>query len=102
MFAFVDLAHAAALDGKSCWHGSEVDLGLLEAAALHACAAAPQCTIPSDLFGELVREDDLIEPGIRIADGHARVPEGPGLGVEVDRAALEHFRCGDALEAALA
>jgi muconate cycloisomerase len=97
MWAFVELAHTAALAGLSCWHGSEVDLGILEVSALHACAAAPGCTIPSDIFGELVREDDLIEPGLHFENGHALVPEGPGLGVELDRSALERFRCGATL-----
>jgi muconate cycloisomerase len=94
MWAFVELARVAELAGLACWHGSEVDLGILEASALHACAAAPGCTIPSDIFGELVREDDLIETALRFENGHALVPQGPGLGVELDRAALERFRCG--------
>jgi muconate cycloisomerase len=97
MWAFVELAHTAALAGLTCWHGSEVDLGILEASALHACAAAPNCTIPSDIFGELVREDDLIEVGLRFENGYALVPQGPGLGVELDRGALERWKCGSTL-----
>jgi muconate cycloisomerase len=97
MWAFVELAHTAELAGLASWHGSEVDLGILEASALHACAAAPSCTIPSDLFGELVREDDLIEPGLQFEDGHALVPQGAGLGVELDRAALELYSCGETI-----
>lgn len=98
MFAFVQLAGVAALDGLSCWHGSEVDLGILEAAALHACAAAPNCMIPSDLFGELVRVDDLIETPIRFENGQAAVPLGSGLGVELDYEALKHYRRGEHIE----
>lgn len=98
MFAFVELANLAGLDGKACWHGSEVDCGILEASALHACAASPACAIPSDLFGELVRVNDLIEPGIRFERGDALVPQGPGLGVELDREALARHRIGPALE----
>src|SRR5581483_306719 len=100
-FAFVELANLAGLDGKACWHGSEVDCGILEVSALHACAAAPACTIPSDLFGELVRVDDLIEPGIRFELGNALVPQGPGLGVELDREALARHRIGPTLEFSL-
>lgn len=97
MFRFVDLASAASLAGLPCWHGSEVDLGILEVSALHACAAASGCTLPSDIFGELVREDDLIEPPIEFDGGFARVPAGPGLGVRLDRAALERYRCGGSI-----
>jgi muconate cycloisomerase len=95
MFEFVRLAECAALDGLACWHGSEVDLGILEVSALHACAAAPGCTLPSDIFGELVREDDLIAEPIRFEHGFALVPQGAGLGVELDREALEKYRAGE-------
>jgi muconate cycloisomerase len=86
-----DIADAA---GIPCWHGSEVDLGILEAAYLHACAAARNCTLRSDILSELVREDDLILEPVRIQNGRAAVPQGPGLGVELDVRALEEFRVG--------
>lgn len=98
MFDFVQLAGLAGLDGKTCWHGSEVDAGILEASALHAAAASPSCTIPSDIFGELVRVDDLIVHGIKFEQGHALVPQGPGLGVELDREALVKYRIAPAIE----
>ncbi len=98
MFEFVKLAEVAGLAGLPCWHGSEVDLGILEASALHAAAAAPSCTIPSDILGGLVRADDLIESPIRIEGGYALVPQGPGLGVELDRKALERYRVGERIE----
>lgn len=98
MFGFLRLAAVAELAGLTCWHGSEVDLGLLEVSALHAAAAAANCTIPSDLFGELVRENDLIEPGIRWENGHALVPNGPGLGVELDDAAVARYQAGETYE----
>jgi muconate cycloisomerase len=69
-----------------------VDCGILEAAHLHSCAAARNCTLRSDIFGELVREDDLIVEPIAIKDGRAAVPQGPGLGVELDVKALEKYR----------
>jgi muconate cycloisomerase len=97
MFRFVELAALAGAAGLPCWHGSEVDLGILEVSALHACAAAPACTIPSDIFGELVRENDLLEQPIVFENGHALVPQGPGLGVRLDCGALDRYRCGEAV-----
>jgi muconate cycloisomerase len=97
MFEFVRMAECATLDGQACWHGSEVDLGILEVSALHACAAAPGCTMPSDIFGELVREDDLIVEPIHFENGSALVPQGPGLGVELDLDAMEKFRAGESI-----
>jgi muconate cycloisomerase len=98
MFRFVDLALAASFGGVPCWHGSEVDLGILEASALHACAAAEGCTLPSDIFGELVREDDLIVEPLQFNNGSFRVPAGPGLGVELDEAALQRYVAGEVLQ----
>lgn len=98
MFPFVELAGTAKLAGRACWHGSEVDLGILEVSALHACAAAEGCTIPSDIFGELVREDDLLESPIAIDNGFAQVPQGAGLGVRLDQSALQRYRSGNVIE----
>lgn len=89
---FVRLADVADMAGIPCWHGSGVDLGILEASYLHACAAARNCSLPSDIFGELVREDDLILHPLEIKNGLARVPQGPGLGVELDWAAVDKYR----------
>ena len=91
---FVRMADVADAAGIPCWHGSEVDLGILEAAYLHACAAARNCTLRSDIFGELVREDDLILAPHEIKNGRAPVPQAPGLGVQLDPKAVEKYRVG--------
>jgi len=85
------MAEVADAAGIPVWHGSEVDLGILDAASLHGCAAARNCILPSDIIGTLVREDDLILEPLSFCGGFARVPQGPGLGVTLDEAALEHY-----------
>jgi muconate cycloisomerase len=92
------LAEIAELEGKACWRGSEVDLGISETMGLHIAAASVSCTIPSDIFGELVRVDDLIVKGIDFRRGAAVVPTAPGLGVELDQAALERYATGGQLQ----
>jgi muconate cycloisomerase len=94
MASFVRLADLAHLAGKPCWHGSGVDLGILEAGYLHAAAASPACTWPSDIFGRLVREHDLLREPIRFDGKYAVVPARPGLGVEIDETAMERYRVG--------
>jgi muconate cycloisomerase len=89
---FVRMADLADIAGVPCWHGSEVDLGILEASYLHACAVARNCTMRSDILGELVREDDLICERLEIKNGQFRVPQKPGLGVELDLEAVEKYR----------
>ncbi|MCC7157207.1 MAG: mandelate racemase/muconate lactonizing enzyme family protein [Bryobacterales bacterium] len=86
------LFHAADLYGIPYWHGSEVDLGILEAAYIHKSAAGRCATLPADIFGRLVREHDLLSAPLRIENGIAELPQGPGLGVELDHAALAHYR----------
>ena len=92
LIIFPRLAAIADAAGMFCWHGSGVDLGLREAAYLHAACLARNCVFSSDIFGRLVREHDLLATPLTIQDGLATVPTGPGLGVELDRAALEHYR----------
>jgi L-alanine-DL-glutamate epimerase-like enolase superfamily enzyme len=64
---------------------------------LHIAAASVNCTIPSDIFGELVRVDDLIAEPIQFDRGAAVVPTGAGLGVELDKAALNKYKTGQEL-----
>lgn len=92
------LSEIAHLEGKQCWRGSEVDLGILETMALHIAAASINCTIPSDIFGELVRENDLINEGIQFENGSALVPQAEGLGISLDHAAIEKYKTGQILE----
>ncbi len=97
-FNSVLLAEIAHLEGKQCWRGSEVDLGILETMALHIAAASINCTIPSDIFGELVRENDLINEPIQFENGAALVPAGDGLGVTLDQEAIKKYSTGNSLK----
>lgn len=73
------------------FHGSEVDLGILEAVYLHQSVAARSCTWPSDIFGRMIREHDLLTEPLRFEPPFAYAPEGPGIGVELDEAAIERY-----------
>lgn len=88
---FMQMDHIASAANLCSFHGSEVDLGILEAMYLHQAAAAPSCRWPSDIFGRMIREHDLLKVPLRFEPPFAYVPEGPGLGVALDRAALERY-----------
>ncbi len=77
--------------GMPVWHGSGVGLGISEAAYVHSCAASEAATLSSDIMGELLRVDDLILSPLEFVDGCFKVPQEPGLGVELDEGALEQF-----------
>jgi len=88
---FQRMAHIAEAAGLPCWHGSEIDLGILEAMYVHSSAAAASCTWPGDIFGRMIREHDLLRTPLRFEPPFVQLPDGPGLGVEPDIDALEHY-----------
>ena len=83
------IAHTANLPS---WHGSEIDLGILEAMYVHQAAAAPSCTLPSDIFGRMIRQHDLLISPLEILPPFVTVPIGTGLGIELDYDAIEKFK----------
>lgn len=89
---FQRLDHIASAAQLPCWHGSEIDLGILEAMYIHSSAAAASCIWPSDIFGRLVREHDLLKTPLRINPPYAFLPEGLGLGIEPDMDAISHYQ----------
>lgn len=78
---------------------SNTHLGISLAAMTHLAAAVPNLTYACDTHSVWQRED-VIEPGqLAIRGGVLPVPDGPGLGVTLDRAALaalheQYLRCG--------
>ncbi|MEW6752461.1 MAG: enolase C-terminal domain-like protein [Candidatus Latescibacterota bacterium] len=91
MAEFAARAYLAGEVGIPVWHGSAHELGILDAAMLHACAAAPNCTYPSDILSHQ-RVHNLLATPIEFRDSHATVPDGPGLGVELDEDAVARYR----------
>jgi muconate cycloisomerase len=92
LVGFQQLDAIATAAGLPCWHGSEIDLGVMEAMYLHQCAAAASCTWPSDIFGRLIREHDLLTTPLALTPPFATLPAGAGLGVELDRDAVRHYQ----------
>jgi L-alanine-DL-glutamate epimerase-like enolase superfamily enzyme len=68
-----------------------VGTGLTTTLALHMAAVLPFAQWPSVNCLNMYVDDLLSEP-LTIQGGYARVPEAPGLGIEVDEAALARFK----------
>jgi len=67
-------------------------LGIASAMHIHLHAARYKSIIhATELFGMEMMEDDLIKKPIDYSGGKAKVPEGPGWGVELDEKALEKY-----------
>lgn len=62
-------------------------------AAAHIAAAMPNLSAyPSDIRGFTVFGDDVAKTSMRIQNGYLELPEGPGLGFEMDEEKLEALR----------
>ncbi len=89
------IASVAEAAGIACSMGSNLELGIATAAMLHLGVAAPVIdseTYPGDFLGPLYHEADMITEPLSLGPLHAVVPEGPGLGVELDEGQLERWR----------
>lgn len=67
---------------------------MLDAAYLNACAATPNCTIPTDLLGYQIRQSDLLVQTPEVRSGFMTVPTTPGLGVELDEDLVKRHQVG--------
>ena len=90
MMSFVINAGVAEAFGMPCWHGSGHELGIKDAAMAHSCAAAANCTLPSDILSHQ-RVDDLIVEPLNIKDSFVIMSDKPGLGVDLDEDAVQRF-----------
>ena len=68
-----------------------VGTGLTAAYSLHFGGVLEQARWPAVNCHQLYTHSLLSEP-IRLEDGFVRVPDGPGIGYSLDRAAIERFR----------
>lgn len=73
--------------------GERVPLGIAEAAHVHYAASLPRLDFPCALSYDL-NCDHLLVAGLEKSGGRIAVPDGPGLGIEVDEERLERYRAG--------
>jgi glucarate dehydratase len=78
---------------------SNSHLGISLAAMVHLAAATPNLTYACDTHWPWKTEDVVAGQPFRFSGGALRVPDAPGLGIELDRDALarlheQYLRCG--------
>ena len=76
--------------GVPCLMHCSHDLGLKTIAITHLAASTPNFSGPSDTCYHGLVDDVLTEPLV-FRQGRIAVPDGPGLGVEVDEDKLERY-----------
>ncbi|MHA1299686.1 MAG: mandelate racemase/muconate lactonizing enzyme family protein [Candidatus Helarchaeota archaeon] len=70
-------------------------LGISSAMHIHFVSANyHSIDFATELFGDVMMEDDLIVKPLNYNKGKVKVPEGPGWGVELDELALEKYATG--------
>jgi len=103
LFPARQVAHVAKAAGISCNVNSCIEFGVGNAASLHLIASAQNIDLPAlvpvtNIEGreqvEVVNKfylDDIIREPFDYDDGYLRIPEGPGLGIEIDEEKLHKY-----------
>ncbi|MFJ9783330.1 muconate/chloromuconate family cycloisomerase [Amycolatopsis sp. NPDC101161] len=85
------IAEVAAAAGIPCHAGTSIESPVGTAATLQLACTTPAVTWGSELFGPLLMSDELLTTPLRYADGELHLPDGPGLGVDLDMAAVRRL-----------
>ena len=88
LVALAEAARASVLIGTT----QELSLGT--AAVAHLAAAARILDYPGDNTGPQLYTDDVVKTPVQYVNSHLMVPDGPGLGVEVNEAKLQEMTTG--------
>ncbi|QDQ98210.1 muconate/chloromuconate family cycloisomerase [Tomitella fengzijianii] len=77
--------------GIACHGATSIEGPIGTAASLHFACAEPGIDYGSELFGPLLFAEELLTTPLEYRDGSVHLPDGPGLGVELDIDAVKRF-----------
>ncbi|MEZ4661697.1 MAG: enolase C-terminal domain-like protein [Caldilineaceae bacterium] len=89
------IAAVAEAAGLVCTVGSNLELGVANAAMIHLALATPVIdadAFPCDILSPFYYDEDILTEPLPITAGAARAPQGPGLGVALDEEKVEFYR----------
>jgi L-alanine-DL-glutamate epimerase-like enolase superfamily enzyme len=89
--AVTTLAEVAEEAGVSVAHHCGFDLGIKTAAVLHVVASHHAFDLMPDT-AYFAMEGDVVTDPFMIKDGAIEVPDGPGLGVDIDYKQVDEYR----------
>ena len=78
-----------------CTIGSNLELGIAQAAMIHLAVSQPAIRpdiVPCDILSQFFYEQDIVQEPLPIVAGSACRIDKPGLGVELDMSVIERFR----------
>ncbi|TRW99683.1 muconate cycloisomerase [Paracoccus sp. M683] len=78
--------------GIGLYAGTMLEGGIGTAAALHLFSTIPTLGWGTELFGPLLLTDEILTRPVEYRDFSVVLPQGNGLGVEIDPGKLNHYR----------
>ncbi|MDN5927584.1 MAG: mandelate racemase/muconate lactonizing enzyme family protein [Hyphomicrobiales bacterium] len=94
LFPAIRIDHVAQGSKVGVLVGAVQESGIGTSASLHLASACKTMSCASDCRTHLVLENTLLRSTLKVADGFADVPQGPGLGIEVDEDAIAKYASG--------
>lgn len=86
------IARTAAAAGLSVYGGDMFEAGIAHLAGTHLIASTPEITLGCEFYqAKYFLTEDILSSPFPIDNGHVIVPETPGLGIDVNREALEKY-----------
>jgi L-alanine-DL-glutamate epimerase-like enolase superfamily enzyme len=87
----IELAVGVRALNKRFWLRARWELGIAWAVMCHLGMARPELDRPSQALIDWVEDDLVLGEVWLVTEGGVRPPEAPGLGVELDRAAMKRY-----------
>ncbi|MGJ0184751.1 muconate/chloromuconate family cycloisomerase [Corynebacterium glyciniphilum] len=84
-------AAVAEAAGLACHGATSLEGPFGTAASLHFACAVAAVSWGTELFGPMLLRESYTTTALEYADGRLALPEGPGLGLDPDWAAINHF-----------
>jgi muconate cycloisomerase len=92
IYGMMRTAAIADAAGISLYGGTMLEGSIGSIASAHGFCALPKLTWGTELFGPLLLKDDIVTARPQYRDFDLHIPEGPGLGLQIDEEKLAFYR----------
>jgi muconate cycloisomerase len=92
IYAMMRTAAVADAAGVLLYGGTMLEGSIGSIASAHGFSALPQLAWGTELFGPLLLKDDVVTSRPQYRDFDLHLPEGPGLGLQIDEEKLAFYR----------
>ena len=92
IYGMMRTAAIADAAGVLLYGGTMLEGSIGSIASAHGFSALPQLAWGTELFGPLLLKDDIVTARPHYSDFDLHIPEGPGLGLQIDEEKLAFYR----------